>query len=645
MRSHTALRALTALILATPGLAATVPLTPRADPECETIPGSSGLWVTADCMDPLFANPVIMEESDHETPLPHHRVVGHFEGTATNFSIYLPPKDNWDERFFQIVYPLQTHEAVDVDIGFALYSQGYFVQSRGQIGYRSDAAAAKFAKEVARQFYDTDRKIYGYVFGGSGGSFVTIGAIENTIGIWDGACPSSPNSIAVRGLASLVLGPKRKQIADAVMPGGSGNPWAELNQMEQAVLSEVTKFGIALPAFEDWLSVSHLNITRAMASGVIGMNPSYVSDFWSKPGYLGTEKSALGDFIRAMRSIQLAPWLSRIEVDFEMDFNPSGIFDFKLSDGAVLSAEFDGSGAALIELRNQVPLALVAGSPFEINNDFFLALTTLHRHQIPARKGFVGFDQFLQADGTPIYPQRPMEISSIIASSTTGGASFSGNVTGKIICVNNLADSEAFPVHADWYRGVVREAIGGRFDDNYRIWYQEHADHYMGPIEPRKENYLVDFTGVYHRALVDLSAWVERGIAPPASTGYEVQDGQIVVAKSAEDRNGVQPVVNFETERYTVERGQNITLEAIIELPKGSGPVASVEWDTRGTGQFVKGEFGETVGSKLRVKRDFRFCSTGTFFPNVRVATQRNGHRDSPYIRVYNLGRARIIVE
>jgi hypothetical protein len=456
----------------------------------------------------------------------------------------------------------------------------------------------------------------------------------------------------VRGLASLVLGPKRKEIADAVMPGGSGNPWSGLNEMEQAVLSEVTKFGIALPAFEDWLSVSHLNITRAMASAVPGMDFSYVSDFWTKPGYLGTEESALGDFIRATRvtrrgsikSIQLKPWLSRVEVILDMDFNPSGIFDFKLSDGTVLLAEFDDSGAALIDLGDEMPPALVAGSDFEINNDFFLALTTLHRHQVPERKGFVGFDQFLQADGTPIYPQRPMVISSVIANGASGGASFSGNVMGKIICVNNLADSEAFPVHADWYRGVVREALGDRFDDNYRLWYQDHADHYMGPIEHGKENYLVDFTGVYHQALSDLSAWVERGIAPPASTGYRVQDGQIVVSESAEDRKGVQPVVNIAKERYAVEKGQRITIEAIIELPEGSGPVVSVEWDTRGTGKFVQGDFGEIAGSSLRVKRDFRFCSAGTFFPNVRVATQRNGHRDSPYIRVYNLGRTRVVV-
>lgn len=520
--------------------------------------------------------------------------------------------------------------------------------------------SSPYAKEVARKFYGTDRRIYGYLFGGSGGSFLTVGAIENTIGVWDGAVPvvqavpvSNPNSIAIRGLASLVLSPKRKQIADAVMPGGSGDPWAELDPLEKAVLTEVTEFGIALPAFEDWLSISHLNITRATSAGVKGMDPSYVSDFWNKPGYAGTEASALGDFMRStratrrgtIRNIELAPWLSRIEVDLDIDFNTIGLFDFKLSDGTVLAAEFDDSGAALIELGDEVPSALTVGSEFEVSNDFFLALTTLHRHQVPSREGFVNFDQFLKDDGTPIYPQRPKVMSQTIAASASGGALFSGNVTVKIICVNNLADSEAFPVHADWYRNVVHDALEDRFEDNYRIWYQEHADHYMGPIYPRKENYLVDFTGVYHQALLDVSAWVERDIAPPASTRYEVQGGQIIVAESAEDRNGIQPVVNFDKDRHVVKRGQKMTLEAVIELPKGSGRVVSVEWDTRGTGKFVEGDFGETRGSILKVQRDFRFCSEGTFFPNVRVATQRNGHGDSPYIRVYNLGRTRVVVE
>jgi hypothetical protein len=118
-------RALTALLLAIPGLAATIPLTPRSGPECETIQGSNGLWITADCIDSLYTSPIIVEESLHETPLPHHRVVGYFGGTNTNFSIYLSPKDHRDGRFFQIVYPLQTHEAAAIDVGFALYCQGF----------------------------------------------------------------------------------------------------------------------------------------------------------------------------------------------------------------------------------------------------------------------------------------------------------------------------------------------------------------------------------------------------------------------------------------------------------------------------------------------------------------------------------------
>lgn len=227
-----------------------------------------------------------------------------------------------------------------------------------------------------------------------------------------------------------------------------------------------------------------------------------------------------------------------------MDFLTYGLFDFKLSDGTILGAEFDESGAALIELPEGVPAAMKVGSGFEISNDFFLALATLHRHQIPVRDGFFGFDQFRDAGGKPLYPQRPIDIAKPIAASTSGSGTFTGNITGKVICVNNIVDSEAFTLHADWYLRDVKKALGDRFADSYRLWYQDHSDQYMHPIEPRKEKYLVDFTGVYHQALQDLAAWVENGTAPPATTGYQIKDGQVVLARSAKDRHGIQPVVN-----------------------------------------------------------------------------------------------------
>jgi hypothetical protein len=55
--------------------------------------GSEALWVTADCVDPQYARPVVDSEQDVTAPVPHRRVEGHFAGTDKKFVISLPPAD------------------------------------------------------------------------------------------------------------------------------------------------------------------------------------------------------------------------------------------------------------------------------------------------------------------------------------------------------------------------------------------------------------------------------------------------------------------------------------------------------------------------------------------------------------------------
>ena len=210
-----------------------------------------------DCVDPLYAKPVIDSEQDLTTPVVHHRVSGHFEGTDIRFNIYLPPANQWKGRFFQYTYPTaftpeeDTSVADDRAIGFSLASGGYAVQAGNagnSVGYRHTAAAAKFAETVAADYYHSgNRKIYGYLYGPSGGSFQTTGAAENTSGVWEGFVPtvqgvpmSGPYTFFIRAMARLVLEDKAEQIADAVRPGGSGKPYAGLDQVERTMLRELT---------------------------------------------------------------------------------------------------------------------------------------------------------------------------------------------------------------------------------------------------------------------------------------------------------------------------------------------------------------------------------------------------------------------
>ena len=150
-----------------------------------------------------------------------------------------------------------------------------------------------------------------------------------------------------------------------------------------------------------------------------------------------------------------------------------------------------------------------------------------------------------------------------------------------------------------------------------------------------------------HQALRDLSQWVEQGVAPPESTHYEVVDGQVVVPADAPGRRGIQPVV-----RLTA----NGAARADVEPGRG-GHVA-------GHGRSATGhrfDRGRRVGlrrerhlrrsarriepaPRVEVERRWSSAERGTHFPVVRVVAQRDGDATTPYARLQNLARARVVV-
>lgn len=79
-------------------------------------------------------------------------------------------------------------------------------------------------------------------------------------------------------------------------------------------------------------------------------------------------------------------------------------------------------------------------------------------------------------------------------------------------------------------------ALGDDFDDNFRLWYNDNADH-GHPGIGRSGTWSVTPTGLYNQALRFLSAWVDDGIPPPSSTVYEVSDSQVVLPKSAVEQS------------------------------------------------------------------------------------------------------------
>lgn len=246
-------------LLACVSHASSVPANP-----CTALDSDGPILVTANCTDSDYVA-VIDSETDETSPISHRKVSGHFNGTESLFNIYLPANGVWEGRFFQFVYPTHTENATDETIAFGADSGGYTIQINGGTGYRADAAAAKFSREVAAEYYKHEGRIHGYIYGGSGGSLQTSGALENTEGVWNGAVPivqaipiSFMNNPTPRGLAGLVLGNKSDEIEDALKPGGSMDPYVGLNPVQHQILEEVTQLGNPILSWQDFNAIADM---------------------------------------------------------------------------------------------------------------------------------------------------------------------------------------------------------------------------------------------------------------------------------------------------------------------------------------------------------------------------------------------------
>ena len=150
---------------------------------------------------------------------------------------------------------------------------------------------------------------------------------EMTTGVWDGFVPyvmgspqSIPNCFTVRVNALRVLKHKWPSIIDAIEPGGSGDPYAGLNDEERAALEEATRAGFPPRAWFNYVPQGGGPLVL-VASYVPVLDPTYLDDFWSKPGYLGTDptssvgaariqhEAAVVDVVQGHRQPRAVGWL------------------------------------------------------------------------------------------------------------------------------------------------------------------------------------------------------------------------------------------------------------------------------------------------------------------------------------------------
>ncbi|KAI1064463.1 hypothetical protein LB506_007953 [Fusarium annulatum] len=637
-----------------------------------------GVWkITEDCIDPIYSRPVIDSEAHETLPIPHLRVSGHFEGTVVDFNIYLPD-NGWEGRFFQLVHPLQNSTASDREIGFGADSGGYTVRASGLPTYRGDAATAKFSMVIASEHYKPKaNKIHGYIYGGSGGSLVTVGAMENTIGIWSGAVtliqavPVSINNWSVRALAGLVLQNKSAEIEEALRPGGSGDVYSTFSHTERKVFEEATALGVPIKGWETFYETGASeslweSIRSVSGSAVMRMDPTYVEDFWNQPGYLGTEKSKLGDMVREemldyetlITSIKYD--VNNVPVELTVGEAPKSTRAYWLDIiimskdgeeiGKITAKGQDNSDNKTVTLHPNNDTAALSllqkGTQVHIRNRMFLAMHALHRYSLPKRAGFYGYDYLRDSKRTPIYPQRSVLVAEQITRSASGGATFSGKFNGKMIVMDNLLDVDAFPWHADWYKHQAREVYGDDIDNKFHLHYTENADHQMGPVEGPKSYRVVEFTGIYEQHLRDLSIWCETGTYSSTPTNYTIHNGQVHLPATAPERKGIQPVVGLTVDgskQVEVKAGTTVNFRVHVGVPPGAGKVVFSQCDFEGTGNFVKESFG-AVAQSVEFTVSYTYHRHGIFFPAVRAASRKEGNMDSPYGLALNMGWTKVVV-
>ena len=602
----------------------------------------------------------------------------------------------------------------DDKIGFCITHGAYYVETNMGSGavftnsddntmtHRSSAAAAECSRVKAQEVYGYEHRPYGYVYGGSGGGYRTLACIENT-NAFDGACPyvlgspyAIPNCQTTRAYAERILRNKIPQIIDAVDAGGSGDPYEGLNEEEAACLKEVTLFGYPLKA---WFASADLNdgALPVLLPGVKGMDPGYFTDYWTKEGYFGADptsnaarericmdaevkllfspgkkakllneetaidsRNGVNDAWKKMISSEGAlteePWVELTDAPEGEDIYCKGLV-MEFTSGAakgrkIQVGSFDEKRVYFCEGFGMDPivdtLSLVEkGDSVHLDNSDYIAVQTYHRHQVPT-PDYHAWDQFRDADGNPLYPQEPFLVGPIF-SSNGPGCKQDGQPQGKIISVAALLDEQAYPWQADWYRRKVASEHDGDETGIMRLWYFDnclHDDQTASLDERRVTTYLAGLK----QALIDVAAWVEKGIEPLPSSNYTVDVGHVIVPETAEERGGIQAVVELTANGgkcARVKAGEEVQFTAKAEVPAGAGYLTSVEWSFEDEQDFPdKGEFDLIGKGKAGIaKETYTYKKPGTYFAVVRVRSERNGDANALYTQVRNIDRVRVIVE
>ena len=652
-----------------------------------------------------FGSSFVDVDEWRDAPVPHRYVHGGFQDSVACFSFYFPPPELYEGRYVHLIEGgVGGNDATlaapgapgGIELAFALGA--YTLESnQGHVGLDLsgepsvmvwEASARVSTRRVGARYRDVRRRPASRLrLRRQRRGLRTIACLEHAADLYDGAVPFIagstnggvlPVTMSAVANALRLLWPKFDAIADVREPGGSGNPYEGLDADQRDTLAVLYRCGF--PRGAEAQLADHgqaLNIWAWDAPTLLRTDPGYFADFWTVPGYAGTGHALAASVIEEKthvlrvltgRELASAVDVERGGVGRMMAVAGAGGADVAMAivvDGVELPIRMIGAsftfttgaaagrrlycigavGDALMSSAISGPIydGVSVGDELVIDNRDWLAFCYYHRHQV--RDDNHATRQFV-VDGKPVYPQRPLFPMTELRSTTRAG-DHSGRFVGKMIVVQNTCDDYAWPHAGHMYGLLVREALGDSFDDQFRLWYNDHAAHL--PAAPTSTR-LVNYRGSVEQALRDVIEWVEHGTAPPPTTGYRWHDesSALTLAATAAERRGIQPVVTLRVEggvRADARVDEIVTFEAIAEVPPGTGALIRAEWDFDGAGGWpAVDDFVDGSQANVTLTADHTFDAPGVYFPSVRVTAHRDGDPHATLFRVVNLARVRVVV-
>jgi|GEM_PF-2239089 len=592
-----------------------------------------------------------------DEPVKHLYLHGVLNGD-TAFHVFLPERAQWKGRLLQYLQGgLGGSENAGVQMGnhaYTLANGAIYVESnQGHIGssfyeaddtptelaYEASYAVVQYAKARAVELYGKEPD-YTYVFGGSGGGIRSSGLLERFPKVYDGAVPvvgagTITYACFIHSLFEAyrsILQDKAAALDDVFRVGGSGNFTDVLKTPE-----EQRAMRLLLAAGYPPGSVWQL---RPVVVGMTIMNfikykadPSYYDEFWQQ------SNNALYSQIKEIRGTVRAVAEDGLRLTTDLERQPDELIGYTL---VFTSGELKGEWRSILTNRRaELVLSPVGpnaqkaapGDGFMLNNRDLLAFRALYRFLLDPADELLK-EYFRQDFRQPRAkeklkfleePDRPL-----------------GKLRGKMIAVFGLDDPLMWPSVAIRYERQVRKALGAQADEHFRLHLLEHGVH--GAPQQTMLHRQVPNQGAVHKALDDLMAWVEQGVAPAPGTAYSLGElNRIILPKSARERRGYQPVAtltaNGKADRIEVAAGAKVVLNVEAEDPDNE--LTQVEMDFDGDGKFD--ETRKLQGQKAMVQFTRRYDKAGQYFPTVRV-TDSTVSKGSRARGIQNLASVRVIV-